>query len=108
MQIQVRGRAAAEKQGAHRSRRFEPGQFDGQRFEVKIDELILPRSHCEVAVPAMMSAKWDVNVGCMRHRCVKPPRFRDHVVQYNRTLDRLTHGPLAPRNGHGWRVAMPV
>jgi hypothetical protein len=42
---------------------FECGQFAAEGFKVKVDEVILARGDGKVAIPAVVGAERDVDVG---------------------------------------------
>ena len=60
---QVRGRAAAQKQGVDGLRRKERGHLLGECVEVGVDEVVLPGGDGEVAVAAVVGAERNVDVG---------------------------------------------
>src|SRR6266403_431866 len=75
--IKMRRRAAAEEEGLHALWFLQCRQLNVQRFEIKIDEMILPCDDGEVAVAAVMRAERHVNVGGARPK----PRRRRSVVE---------------------------
>src|SRR5579859_2651170 len=72
-----------------------------ERFQVKIDQMILPRCDREVAVAAMVSAKGNVNVG----RARRDPRRNMIGLRRRRHRDLYLHLPCKARN---MIVAVPL
>ncbi len=64
--IQVRRRAAADEQRLDRPRLAERRQFERERVEVQLDEVVVAGGDGEVAVAAVVGAERDVDVGGSR------------------------------------------
>ena len=63
---QVRGRPAADEERFHRAGRFESRNLLFQSKEIRFRQIIPPCHYGEVAIPAPMGAKGDVDVGGTR------------------------------------------
>src|SRR5262245_18867392 len=80
---QMRWRAAADEERLDFARLAEPTQLALERCKVGLDQSVAPGDECEVAVPAAVSAKRNVNVGRTRsHEICKSAN--NHAQRCNR------------------------